>query len=133
MPVQRSPGDSRTDPLRTRRTRRVRHPPPLTATGTSSLGLAKHLPTVESRYFGEVFDRPFPEPLPRWDDAGEHDADRWAAEHDTRSAMVDRHRRARHHSDATITTLAIGSPGPSPWWPRPDVKIRRRRSAAAPG
>ena len=41
---------------------------PLTPTGTNLLGLIKHLATWEARYFGEVFDRPFPEPLPRWDD-----------------------------------------------------------------
>ncbi|MFV8126981.1 DUF664 domain-containing protein [Streptomyces syringium] len=36
---------------------------PLTATGTNLLGLVKHVATVEARYFGEVFDRPSPEPL----------------------------------------------------------------------
>jgi hypothetical protein len=39
---------------------------PLTATGTNLLGLIKHTATWEARYFGEVFSRPFPEPLPRW-------------------------------------------------------------------
>ena len=41
---------------------------PLTATGTNLLGLVKHLTVTEARYFGEIFGRPFPEPLPRWDD-----------------------------------------------------------------
>jgi hypothetical protein len=27
------------------------------------------------------------------------------------------------HSDATITALAIDSPGYVPWWPQPDVKL----------
>jgi len=35
---------------------------PLTATGTNLVGLVKHVATVEARYFGEVFDRPSPEP-----------------------------------------------------------------------
>src|SRR5215472_7706862 len=43
---------------------------PMTRTGTNLLGLIKHLATWEARYFGEVFGRPFPEPLPRWDDPG---------------------------------------------------------------
>ena len=34
---------------------------PLTATGTNLLGLVKHNAVWEARYFGEVFDRPFPE------------------------------------------------------------------------
>ncbi|MFD5699400.1 mycothiol transferase [Streptomyces lasiicapitis] len=62
-------------------------------------------------------------PLPRWDDAGEHGADMWATEHETRGEIVDRYRRAREHSDATITALAIDSPGHVPWWPRPNVKL----------
>jgi len=37
---------------------------PLTGTGTNLLGLVKHLTLSESRYFGEVFGRPFPEPEP---------------------------------------------------------------------
>ena len=47
---------------------------PLTSTGTNLLGLVKHLAIWESRYFGEVFGRPFPEPLPRWDDEAANDA-----------------------------------------------------------
>lgn len=42
---------------------------PLTATGTNLLGLIKHLSIWEARYLGEVFDRPFPEALPQWNDA----------------------------------------------------------------
>ncbi len=39
---------------------------PLTATGTNLLGLVKHMATWEARYFGEISNRPFAEPLPRW-------------------------------------------------------------------
>ncbi|MEU0153864.1 DinB family protein [Micromonospora fulviviridis] len=95
---------------------------PLTLTGTNLLGLVKHLSTSESRYFGEVFDRPFPEPLPRWD-AAQDDTDMWASEHETREEITDRYRRVWEHSDATIRALAIDSPGHVPWWPRPNVKL----------
>ncbi|WP_151770679.1 DinB family protein [Streptomyces abyssomicinicus] len=96
---------------------------PLTLTGTNLLGLVKHLTLCESWYFGEVFDRPFPEPLPRWDDAGERDADLWATEQESRAEITDRYRRVGEHSDATITGLAIDSPGYVPWWPSPHVKL----------
>jgi hypothetical protein len=96
---------------------------PLTSTGTNLLGLIKHLSTWEARYFGEVFDRPFPEPLPRWDDTGKRGTDMWASEHETREEIVDRYRRVWEHSDATITALAIDSPGHVPWWPRPNVML----------
>lgn len=96
---------------------------PLTLTGTNLLGLVKHLSIWESRYFGEVFGRPYPEPLPRWDDAAERGTDTWATEHETREDVIDGYRRVWAHSDATITALSLDSPGHVPWWPRPDVKL----------
>ncbi|MFE0172237.1 DinB family protein [Streptomyces sp. NPDC059002] len=96
---------------------------PLTPSGTNLLGLVKHLSFWESRYFGEVFARPFPEPLPRWDDARERGADLWVSEQETREEVIARYRRVWEHSDATITTLTLDSPGHVPWWPRPDVKL----------
>jgi hypothetical protein len=96
---------------------------PLTSTGTNLLGLVKHLSIWESRYFGEVFGRPFPEPLPRWDGAGERGADMWATEHETCEEIIDRYRCVWDHSDATIKDLAIDAPGNVPWWPRPTVTL----------
>ncbi|QHA02286.1 DUF664 domain-containing protein [Streptomyces broussonetiae] len=96
---------------------------PLTSTGTNLLGLIKHLSFWEARYFGEVFDRPFPEPLPRWDDEAERGADMWVTEHESRAEIVDRYRRVWDHADATIDALAIDAPGHVPWWPRPEVKL----------
>lgn len=90
---------------------------PLTATGTNLLGLVKHVATVEARYFGEVFGRPSPEPLPRWQD---HDgSDLWATEGETRDQIIASYRRTWEHSDATISELPLDSPGHVPWWPEP--------------
>ena len=96
---------------------------PLTATGTNLLGLVKHLSVWEARYFGEVFGRPFPEPLARWDGSESRGADLWATEQEARAEIINRYRRAWEHSDATITELDIDSPGRVPWWPRPDVTL----------
>lgn len=96
---------------------------PLTSTGTNLLGLVKHLTLWESRYFGEVFGRPFPEPMPRWDDIGSRGTDMWATEQETRAEIIDRYRRVWTHSDATIVALAVDAPGHVPWWPRPDVML----------
>lgn len=96
---------------------------PLTGTGTNLLGLVKHLSISEARYLGEVFDRPFPEPLPRWDDESQRGADMWATEHETRAEIIDRYRRVWAHADATIDALPIDAPGHVPWWPRPKVKL----------
>jgi hypothetical protein len=90
---------------------------PLTATGTNLLGLVKHVASVEARYFGEVFDRPSPEPLPRWQD---HDgSDLWATADETRDQIIESYRRTWEHSDATINELPLDAPGLVPWWPEP--------------
>lgn len=90
---------------------------PLTATGTNLLGLVKHVATVEARYFGEIFDRPSPEPLSRWQDSD--GSDQWAAEGETRDQIVGFYRRTWEHSDATIDELPVDAPGHVPWWPEP--------------
>ena len=94
---------------------------PLTATGTSLLGLVKHVASVEARYFGEVFDRPSPEALPRWQ---EHDgSDLWASEDETGEQIIGFYQRTWEHSDTTINELALDAPGHVPWWPEPDTKL----------
>jgi hypothetical protein len=90
---------------------------PLTATGTNLLGLVKHVATVEARYFGEVFDRPSPEPLPRWQDYD--GSDLWATQDETRDQIIGFYRRMWEHSDATINELPLDAPGHVPWWPEP--------------
>jgi hypothetical protein len=94
---------------------------PLTATGTNLLGLVKHLATWEARYLGEIFDRPFPEPLPRWQDSD--GSDLWATRDERREQIIGFYRRAWEHADATIRELPIDAPGHVPWWPRPDVTL----------
>jgi hypothetical protein len=94
---------------------------PLTATGTNLLGLVKHVATWEVRYLGDVFHRPFPEPLPRWQDSD--GSDLWVTEGESREQIIDFYRRARDHADATIRALPIDAPGHVPWGPRPDVRL----------
>jgi hypothetical protein len=89
---------------------------PLTSTGTNLLGLVKHNAVSDGRYFGDVFDRPFPEPLPRWDDWDAWGTDHWAAENETRTEVLDLHRRACRHADDTIEALDLTARGYVPWW-----------------
>jgi hypothetical protein len=96
---------------------------PMTATGTNLLGLVKHLATWEARYFGEVFGRPFPGPLPRWDDESADGTDMWATGDETREDITGFYRRVWEHSDATISALPVDALGHVPWWPRPEVKL----------
>ena len=89
---------------------------PMTPTGTNLLGLVKHNAVSDSRYFGDVFGRPFPEALPRWDDSSAMFVDHWAAEHESRDDIVSLYRRVWVHSDETIETLDLDARGYVPWW-----------------
>ncbi|CAL9338080.1 hypothetical protein SUDANB95_00208 [Actinosynnema sp. ALI-1.44] len=90
---------------------------PLTPTGTNLLGLVKHLAGVETGYFGDCFDRPFPEPFPWLREDAEPNADMWATADESREDIIALYRRACAHSDTTIETLHLDSPGRVPWWP----------------
>ena len=76
---------------------------------------------MEAWYLGEVFGRPFPEPLGRWQDAD--GSDLWVTPDETREQIIDFYQRAWKHADATIEELPIDAPGHVPWWSRPDVKL----------
>lgn len=95
----------------------ISHLPQDQPIGTNLIGLVKHVATVEARYFGEVFDRPSPEPLRRWQDS--NGSDLWAAEDETRDQIIAFYRRTWEHSDATINELPLDAPGHVPWWPEP--------------
>ena len=96
---------------------------PLTPTGTNLLGLVKHLASVEAGYFGATFGRPFPEPLPWWDDDAEPNADMWATVDESRDRIVAFYRRVWGHSDATIERLALDAVGRVPWWPEERAEV----------
>jgi uncharacterized damage-inducible protein DinB len=100
---------------------------PLTPTGTNLLGLVKHVASVEAGYFGDTFGRPFPEPLPWYDEGAEANADMWATASESRDDIVGLYRRVWAHSDATIDALALDAVGAVPWWPseRREVTLHR--------
>jgi uncharacterized damage-inducible protein DinB len=90
---------------------------PLVPTGTNLLGLVKHVASVEAGYLGETFGRPFPGALPWLGEDAEANADMWATAEESRADIVDLYRRVWEHSDATVDTLPLDSPGRVPWWP----------------
>jgi uncharacterized damage-inducible protein DinB len=75
---------------------------PLVRTGTNLLGLVKHLAGVEAGYFGEVFDRPFPQPLPWMSEEAEANADMWATPDETRDDLASLYQRVWALADQTI-------------------------------
>ncbi|GAA1774731.1 DinB family protein [Pseudarthrobacter sulfonivorans] len=90
---------------------------PLTPTGTNLLGLVKHVASMELGYFGEVFERPSGRHLPWLDEDAGPDADLWVTAAESLDSIVELHRFAAAHSDATIEALPLDAPGAVPWWP----------------
>nr|WP_092556835.1 DinB family protein [Actinoplanes derwentensis] len=89
---------------------------PLVPTGTNLLGLIKHTSAVAAGYFGEVFDRPFPEPNPALDEGVEPDEHLWATADESRDDIIGRWHRVWAHADATIDALPVDAPGSVRWW-----------------
>ena len=100
---------------------------PMTPTGTNLLGLVKHVASIEPGYLGEVFGRPFGEPLPWLADDAEPNADMWATADESVDFVLGLYRRAWAHSDATIEALDLDSLGQVPWWPpeRREVSLHK--------
>ena len=100
---------------------------PLTRTGTNLLGLVKHVAGVEAGYLGACFGRPFPEPLPWYEDGAEPNADMWATAEESTDDLVGLYRRVWAHSDATVEALELDAVGSVPWWPpeRREVTLGR--------
>ncbi len=98
---------------------------PLVPTGTNLLGLVKHMVAVEADYFGGVFGRPFPQPVPWAGDDAEPNADMWATPEESREEMLGLYRRVWAHADATIGGLDLDAVGRVPWWSAPEVTLHQ--------
>lgn len=90
---------------------------PMTPTGTNLLGLLKHVASTDVGYLGEVFGRPFAEPMPWIEDDSEDNADMWATEDESREQVLAFADRAWAHSDATVEALPLDATGEVSWWP----------------
>ena len=93
---------------------------PMTPTGTSLLGLVKHVADVELGYFGECVGRPWPEVLPwQGEEALRAGEDMFAAADESREMLLDLYRRSWAFSDQNIRELGLDAPATVPWW-RPE-------------
>ncbi len=89
---------------------------PMVRTGTNLLGLVKHMAGTDAGYLGDVFGRPFPEPLPWTDDDTQVNADMWATPEESRAEIVALYRRVWAHGDETVAALPLDALGEVPWW-----------------
>jgi hypothetical protein len=100
---------------------------PMTPTGTNLLGLVKHVAGMEAGYLGDCFGRPFPEPLPWFDEGAEPNADMWATPDESRADITGLYRRVWTHSDATIDAAELDAEGTVPWWPADRRRVSLHR------
>jgi len=98
---------------------------PLVPTGTSLLGLIKHLTGVEFVYFGTTFGRPCADEDP-WSEQDPM-ADMFAFASESREQIIGLYRKAWAHSDASMAALDLDAVGHVPHWPasRSEVTLHR--------
>jgi uncharacterized damage-inducible protein DinB len=91
---------------------------PMTPTGTSLLGLVKHLAGVELGYLGDCVGRPLGIPL-SWDteEGYAESADMWARADESREELLELYRTAWAHGDESVRSLGLDAPAAVPWWP----------------
>jgi uncharacterized damage-inducible protein DinB len=91
---------------------------PMTPSGTSLLGLVKHVATVEIGYFGDCIGRPWPDPIP-WDneEAFEGGEDMYALADESSEMVLDLYRKSWVVSDENVRELGLDAPAQVPWWP----------------
>ena len=91
---------------------------PMTPTGTSLLGLTKHIATVTLGYFGDCVGRPAGIDLP-WDNEESYteNGDMWVRSEESREELLDLYARAWAHADESVRTLGLDAPATVPWWP----------------
>ncbi|MFI5428176.1 DinB family protein [Aeromicrobium sp. UC242_57] len=91
---------------------------PMTPTGTNLLGLVKHLVGIEHVYLGVSFGRAAPDVLPWVEDGSVYQgADMWATADQSTADILRLYDRACQHSDETVVSHDIDSPGQVPHWP----------------
>ncbi len=98
---------------------------PMTASGTHLLGLVKHLAGIEAEYFGECLGRPWPDPMPWWDEAAEPNADMWATADESPDEIIEMYKSVQAIADAHIAELPLETAAHVLWWTPPDTTLHR--------
>ena len=91
---------------------------PMTPSGTSLLGLVKHVASVELGYLGDCVGRPPGLELPWETEEGYREsADMWARADESREFILGLYRTSWAHGDESIRSLGLDAPASVPWWP----------------
>ncbi len=91
---------------------------PVTPSGSSLLGIVKHLTGVELGYLGDSAGRPAPFSLPWYEDGSVWEgADMWATAEESSGYLTGLYRTVWEHSDESIRLLGLDAPARVAWWP----------------
>ncbi len=90
---------------------------PLTPTGSNALGIVKHLASVQAGYFGDVFGRPWPDPMPWRGPGAAPNDDLYATATESSAWVRDLYRRSWDHATETFAVTALDDTGTVFWWP----------------
>ncbi|GAB3791313.1 DinB family protein [Nocardioides ungokensis] len=99
---------------------------PRTPTGTSLIGIIKHVLNVEAVYLGASFERPFPQADELVsDEAYEADpqADWYATADETTAGIIDLYRRVIAHCEQTVERLELDTVGHVRHWGGKEVTL----------
>lgn len=90
---------------------------PHVPTGTSLLGVGKHVAYVQLGYLGDCFSRPSGISTPWEGGSDDPDADLRVPADGSRDEIMDLYRRSAEHADATFDAIELDAVGEVPWWP----------------
>ncbi len=91
---------------------------PMTPSGTSLLGVVKHVATVELGYLGDCVGRPLGVDLP-WNNEAAYESglDMYATADESSEYLLDLYRRSWAHADQNVRDLGLDAPAAVAWWP----------------
>jgi len=101
---------------------------PRTPTGTSLIGIVKHVLNVEAIYLGDTFGRPFPQPdelVPTAAYDTDPQADWYATEDETVPGILDLYRRVIAHCEETVELLDLDAVGRVKHWGGTEVTLHQ--------
>ncbi len=93
---------------------------PMTPSGTSLLGLVKHVASVELGYLGDSLGRPHGIELTWTREEAFESADMWARVDESREWLLGVYRQSWAHADASVRRLGLEAPASVSWWSADD-------------
>jgi hypothetical protein len=93
---------------------------PMTPSGTSLLGLVKHVASVELGYLGDSVGRPHGIELTWTEEEAFEGADMWATATESREWLIGVYRQSWAHADESVRAVGLDASATVSWWSEDD-------------